>query len=319
MEPVRLVVRRGAVSMPTRPALLAALVLAIAACVGPSASPLATGTPAASAGPSSPPSGAPTSSPRAFGAIEHATGATDVLLRYEEGGGFVPVEWTAASAPIFTLYGDGTIIFRNLNRAPPPAVGSTRPFQPFRTARMNEEQIQALLEYALGIGGLETARTTYANDRVADASTATFSVNAGGLAKTVSVYALGIDVPDGPDLPARAAFGRLRDHLVDIDQGGSIKTDVYAPDRYRATLLEGQAGAADQKPWPWKDIKPTDFVADGDPNAIQLPARVLTAADAALLGITPFEGGFVGLPLAGPADGKLYSLSLRPLLPDETK
>jgi hypothetical protein len=35
------------------------------------------------------------------------------------------------------------------------------------------------------------------------------------------------------------------------------------------------------------------------------------------LGIDPFQGGFQGLTLIGPNDGKIYSFSLRPLLPDE--
>ena len=56
----------------------------------------------------------------AFGAIEHPTGPTDVVLRYEEGGGFVMPAFLATQAPHFTLYGDGTIVFRN------PMHGSAR-------------------------------------------------------------------------------------------------------------------------------------------------------------------------------------------------
>ena len=84
-----------------------------------------------------------------------------------------------------------------------------------------------------------------------------------------------------------------------------------------AILLEGQPGAPDQKAWPWPEVKTAEFVNKGDPNAMPLPARVMTAAQIEALGITPFEGGFVGLPLAGPGDGKFYTLSVRPLLPDD--
>ena len=35
----------------------------------------------------------------------------------------------------------------------------------------------------------------------------------------------------------------------------------------------------------------------------------MTAAEVEALGIEPFEGGFIGLPLTGPDDGKFYSLS----------
>ncbi len=123
--------------------------------------------------------------------------------------------------------------------------------------------------------------------------------------------------PRSPTSPIRQVLATLRKHLLDIDQGGTVKTDVYAPDRYRAILLEGQAGAPDQKAWPWPEVKPAEFVSNGDPNAMPLPARVMTAAEIEALGIKPFEGGFIGLPLAGPGDGKFYTLSVRPLLPDD--
>ena len=69
--------------------------------------------------------------------------------------------------------------------------------------------------------------------------------------------------------------------------------------------------------WPWKDIEPTDFVGPADPNAFQLATRTLTPEDVAALGVDGPEGGFSGLLISGPEDGKLYSFSLRPLLPDD--
>jgi hypothetical protein len=240
-----------------------------------------------------------------------------VILRYDEGGGFLMPAYTAAQAPAFTLYGDGTLIFRPVKADPLPAVGSVSPFDSFRTARMSEDQIQTLLDYVLNEGGLGAARAEYMDMMVSDASTAIFTVNAGGLAKTVSVYALGHDSPEVPDLQIRKVLATLRDRLLDIDHGGTVKTDVYLPERYRAILLEGEPGAPDQKAWPWPEVKPAEFVSNGDPNAMPLPARVMTPAEIEALGIKPFEGGFVGLPLTGPGDGKFYTLSVRPLLPDD--
>src|SRR5215213_6915283 len=43
--------------------------------------------------------------------IDRPTGADQVVLRYEEGGGLMAADWTLASVPIFTLYGDGTAVF----------------------------------------------------------------------------------------------------------------------------------------------------------------------------------------------------------------
>jgi hypothetical protein len=291
---------------------LAALIVVLAACSGGGASV----APPASPGSSGTPTDVPGETPD-FGAIEHPTGATDVVLRYEEGGGFMMPAWLATQAPIFTLYGDGTIIFRNPTRDPLEPIGSVNPMRPFRTAKLSEEQIQDLLTEALGEGGLGIARPDYPNDQISDASTAVFTINAGGLKKTVSIYALGLEIDGGQDAPARAAFAKLAAKLANIDDGGAIATAEYAPDRYRGILLEGQPGVPDAKPWPWAEIKPGDFVLDRDPNAFQLPARVMAVDDVNELGIDPFLGGFQGMTLIGPDDGKVYSFSLRPLLRDE--
>jgi hypothetical protein len=290
-----------------------AIVMLVAACTSGAGS----GPPTASPDGSGSPTETPVDRPD-FGAIDHPTGPTDVILRFEEGGGFVMPAFLATQAPAFTLYGDGTIIFRNQLLDSLEPVGSVYPMHPFRTARLNEEQVQDLLASALGEFGLGVARPDYPNDQVADAGTAVFTVNAGGLKKTVSVYALGLEVDGMADAAARAGFARLAERLQNIDSGGVFETTAYAPERYRGILLEGQPGVPDTKPWPWPDIAPTDFVSNGDPNAFQLPARVMSTEEIELLGIEPFEGGFQGLTLLGPDDGKVYSFSLRPLLPDET-
>jgi hypothetical protein len=189
--------------------------------------------------------------------------------------------------------------------------------RPFRTARLTEEQIQELLTSALSEGGLGVARPDYPNNQIADASTAVFTINAGGIRKTVSIYALGLEIDGVPDGPARAAFARLASQLGNIDDSGAFATAEYAPGRYRGILLEGQPGMPDARPWPWTEIAPADFVWNADPNALQLPARVMSVEEVEVLGIDPFHGGFQGVTLIGPNDGKVYSFSLRPLLPDE--
>jgi hypothetical protein len=291
-----------------RPALLLILSIFVAAC---SAGATPTVPPSMTPGPSASPSSG------GFGAIEHATGPTDVLLRFEQGGGFVAPAFLATQAPIFSLYGDGTVVFRNPMLDPLPPIGSVSPERPFRTTQLNEDQVQAVLEDALGKGGLGTARTEYTNAQIADAPTAVFTVNAGGISKRVSVYALGMEVQDSADAPARAAFQGLAERLQDFDKGGSFSTSEFVPDRYRGILMDGGPGAPDAKPWPWPDLKPTDFASPADPNAFQLASRVLSVEEVGALGISTYRGGFQGLTLVGPADGKTYSLSLRPLLPDE--
>lgn len=291
--------------------LTSALAIVVAACSAAGAS---------NAPPSVEPSAAPaaaTPTPDA-NTIEHKTGATDIVLRYEEGGGFIMPAFTAAAVPHFTLYGDGTVIFRNPMLETPPAEGAVFKMNPLRTAKLNEEQIQDLLKVALVEGGLGAARPEYTNDMIADAGTAIFTIEAGALKKTVSVYALGLEQPGMVDGPARAAFKKLADRLTDFDQGGTIATDVYQPEAYRGVLFDA-AGieAPDLRQWPWSDIKPAEFKRDADPNGIQFPHRNMTPAEIDLLKVKEYQGGFQGMVLAGP-NGERYQFSLRPLLPGES-
>lgn len=297
---------------PIRLLQLPLLLLVVVAC--------STGSGAASASPPTPASSTPSSAPSATppAGIEHATGSSDILLRYENGGGFVAPGFLATETPLFTLYGDGIVVFRNPAIDMPQAVGSVFPQNPLRTAKLSEDQIQDLLEFALGQGGLGVARANYENGMVADAPTATFTVNAGGLQKTVTVYALGMDVDpaNSADGPARAAFQRLADRLTDFDQGGTIATDVYQPTAYRGILMDGQP-APDSIAWPWTDLQPKDFAFPADQNAFQLGTHVLTPAQVTATGVKDPEGGFQGLAVTSPDGTKVYNLSLRPLLPDE--
>jgi len=304
--------------------LLLGLAAILAACSGgaaasPAASPAdggASGSPA--------PSAAPSASQVPVGTIEHKTGATDVVLRFDEGGGFVPASFLVTSVPHFTLYGDGTIVFRNPALEGPPAQGSAFLANPLRTATLSEEQIQDLLAYALGEGGLAGARSEYLNQMVADASTAVFTIEAGGNKKTVSVYALGMETPPAgqpgaADGPARAAFQRLAERLTNVDANGTFPTDVYRPASYRGVLLDGSGVVApDVKAWPWPDLEVSDFVTDGDPNVISFPHRTLTVDEVEALGVTGYEGGFQGAVVKAP-DGTIYTFAVRPLLPEETE
>jgi len=300
--------------------LTPALAVMLVACSG------GAGASAPTSGASGSPSGAPTSGPSGSpavspdtGAIDHATGATDILLRYDEGGGFMMPAFTAAMTPHFTLYGDGTVLFRNPAQEIPPAQGSVSVMNPLRIAKLSEEQIQDLLAYALGEGGLAAGRPEYRNDMIADASTALFTFDAGGITKTVSVYALGLEMDGLPDGPARAAFGKLAKRLTTLDQGGAVPSTAYTPETYRVSLFEAPGVVApDVRAWPWSDIAVTDFKPAADPNGLQFPQRTMTAADLDLLKVTDDAGGFQNLVITGP-DGKPYTLAARPILPDETE
>lgn len=303
-------------STPRRKATLLsipAMALLAVACSSGGALPSSSGGPSTSA----PPAASPSVTPDAD-AIAHPTGATDVVLRYDELGGFVMASFAATMVPPFTMYGDGTIVFRDPTLEYPPVEGSVGKANPMRTAKLTEEQIQDVLKLALGEGGLATAKPEYRNDMVADAGTAVFTIDAGGVEKTVSVYALGIDPQAGsPDAAARAGFAKLAQALTGIEKGGVITATDYEPAAYRGVLIDsGGMQAPDARPWPWDDIEPTDFQPDADPNGLQIPHLTLTSAQVEALGITDYAGGLQNVPLTG-SDGGAYTLSVRPLLPDE--
>jgi hypothetical protein len=267
---------------------------------------------------SSPPGSTPAATSSPSVAIEHATGATDLILRYDRGGGLMAPNSLVTEGPIFSLYGDGTIIFRDITAAPPKAADGLGRGLPYRTARLSEPQIQALLQFAINDSILGIARAQYLNNRIIDAPTTVFTIHAGTLNKTVSVMGLGIDAGDpGPDSPALNAMAKLAERLGNFDGGTGFETQSYVPERYRAMLLEGpRGGGTIPIAWPWPDIKLADFAAPADPEALSFPRRTMTAADVAKLKLEKIEGGLLGIPVKAP-DGKIYTLALRPLLPDE--
>ena len=234
------------------------------------APPIGNPTPGASASPSRHPA------PRSARSSTRPR-ATDVVLRLEQGGGFVPIDFLATQAPSFTLYGNGVIVFQQ--NAVRPSRSPTRTASckqiPWRTATLDEGQIQELLEFALGPGGLGTARDTYIDGGIADAPDTIFTIHAGGVDKTVVVNALGRTRVTGPDALARAAFSKLAERLQDFDQGGTINTDVYHGRAIAGLLIDrGPSRGIAAVDWPWPALTPADFkdgANDGSGPAARSP------------------------------------------------
>ena len=301
-----------------RAVITLAIALGLAACSAatPSISPAGSSVPPAS---SEAPSASPGSSPSSVvGAIDHATGATDIVLRLDQGGGFVPLDFLAAQAPSFTLYGNGVIVFQQkATAAPQPDASGVIHNLPWRTAKLDESQIQELLGFAITQGDLGTAREAYMG-HIADAPSTIFTLHAGGLDKIVHVSALGEDTAQGPDATARTAFLGLANRLQDFDHGGTISSDVFEPAAYRGILVTRDPDATVAIAWPWPAIKPTDFKEgpnDGS-GGILLAHRTMTPDEVAATGIKDVAGGIQGMVLKG-ADSKRYGFTARPLLVDE--
>jgi hypothetical protein len=309
-------VRLPFVALPLVGIVLAACTAAALPSSGPpSGSPGESGGPSPSAGPSE----SPTASPLA-GQVEHPTGATDVVLRLEEGGGFMMPAFAVTQAPIFSLYGDGTVIFRALPPdVPPGGEGGVIKENPYLTTKLTPDQVDQLLTFALREGGLGLAtKEQYTNDMVADASTSVFTIHADGIDRQVSVYALGFEPPDPsmPDGEERQAFGRLSERLRAFEQSAPAGSQPYEPTRYRGILLDATGQAVDDPlPWPWPNVDVSEFqTPPGDQGFF--PVRTMSAEEIAATGVTDGQGGFQTLFLETP-DGDIVGFAARPLLPDE--
>jgi hypothetical protein len=160
-------------------------------------------------------------------AIGHPRGASQVVLRVNSGGGFVPVEFNLRAMPSFTLYGDGTIIVPGVQIQiyPGPALS------PLMRSKLSEPQVQALLQRAKAAGLLAPGRTDYGDMGsigIADAPTTTLILNAAGRHVRRDAYALGIDAAAGRLSPAQTEARRaLATFVAKLPQG--LSGGPYTP------------------------------------------------------------------------------------------
>jgi hypothetical protein len=295
---------------------LAGLIAACNAGAPPTAQPTSQPSANPSTAPTATPTVAPTPTPTQEptpdpNQIPHPTGAHDIVLRMEEGGGFVPMEFFATQAPTFTLYGDGTVIFKQVDTR---LNSFNLPMLPWLVGHLEEESVQALLQYALSDGHLLDAKEQYDNPMVADAGSTIFTLNAAGQEKVVSIYALfETDMPGVPDAADRAAFWQLRQVLSEFEnQEGLGDVQAYDADWYRLTMNQGFGEPVGEViDWPWEDLTEDDFPSGDEPGGI----ANLDREHVALLMDVP-NGGQTGVWTLAPDGERLVSFSVRPLLPE---
>ena len=253
--------------------------------------------------------------------IEHATGRSDLLVRVEYQGGFVPLEWNLTSVPTFSLYGDGTIVLpgAQIEIYPGPALPaiSSRP--------VSEAGIQAILEEALAATeSIPGTVDDLGSVAIADAPWTVITVNAGGVERSIRVYALAeaAERPDGmPEdvYRARQRLGRFVTKIGNLQPwlpSGSLGEETtFDPDSAR--LFVSDYRKVDDLPqerivWPLdgalagfgRPTEPADYrcgTLDG--------SDWTTVRDSAGRAnqLTPWTD-----------EGQRFSVLFRPLLPDES-
>jgi hypothetical protein len=256
------------------------------------------------------------------GGIEHPTGADQLVLRVETGGGFTAPDYQLRLIPEFSLYGDGSIITPGpqIEIYPAPALPS------IQTQPLSEDGVQAILQAAIE-AGVDTGHdmTDMGSTMVADAATTTFTISVNGTTNSFGVYALGLtegNCPDGMssvECEARTALSSFVRQLSDLQSwlpAGSLgETATYEPSGSRVYV--GDVRRETDLPQP-KVAWPLDppLASFGDDTGAGYRCGVVTGADWADT-LQPLAAGTNEL-TPWTSDGATYGLIFRPLLPDET-
>jgi hypothetical protein len=267
------------------------------------------------------------SQPPDDGAIDHPTGANEVVLRVSTGGGFVMPEFLFSAVPQFTLYGDGRVLVPGAVPAiyPGPAI------MPIQERRLNEEGIQAVLAAVAETGLFVTdARFDGAQAMVADAGDTTFELHADGTSVTISVYALGF--LDPANLPPQisqaevAAHGSLMDlstflttldTQLDATAWADETWETYQPQALRLSVRQSDADALDGTEtfaeWPIEGEDPAAFGDTGTLPGTRCGGVTGAAATTWLEALATANQS-----TRFTADDHRYAVTVRPVLPDET-
>lgn len=256
------------------------------------------------------------------GAIEHSTAPDDVIVRVAFEGGFTPIEWTYTNVPIFSLFGDGTLILpgAQIELYPGPALPA------ISSRRVDEAGIQAILGEALdAISTIPGDLNDLGFTGIADASTTVITVSAGGVDRTIRAYALAElgDRPEGMPEEEYRARVRLQELVTKL---GTLET--WLPDGSLGPEADYEAPAArlfigtyrrvedlPQEPAAWPLDEPlTSFGEAADDSGLYRCGvvegadwTIVRAAASRANELTPWTDA-----------GNRSSILFRPLLPNET-
>lgn len=137
--------------------------------------------------------------------------AEAVILQYDEGGGFRMAP-SGTQLPLFTLYGDGTVVWSQESEK--PSAGFER--EVF-VGKLTPEEMSALLDFveASGIWEIESVR----DEMIADAPTSYLIASFNDKQREISVYPAG-----SPEAPA--PFATVRDRLLSERPTNSARYDA---------------------------------------------------------------------------------------------
>ena len=250
----------------------------------------------------------------------HPTGADELILRVETGGGFIAPSYSLRQIPGFSLYGDGRVITQGaqIEIYPGPALPS------ILETRLTEDGIQAILEAARDAGLFGPDRH-YDYPGIADAPTTTFTLDADGAEHVISAYALG-EGQDATglseeDAEARAKLARFQGKLTDLRSwlpGGSVGDEAQLSFDELRVYVQPYAQAPDQGLVEPKVDWPLDppLSTFGEPVTDLQDTRCGAVSGDELTALLPLVRGSNKL-TPWTSAGSEFLLLFRPLLPNE--
>lgn len=272
----------------------------------------------------------PVATPVDTGPISYATRPTDLVLRASSGGGLLPQSMRLAEMPELSIYGDGSVV-----RLGAHGSGSRDPLVPQLTeTHLTADGMARILGAAREAGVLGPDRR-YDLPNTYDLWTVEFTVTADGKTHRISAFGLGFKdesriAPPG-EVDARRSLDKLYDRLLDPRAwlpAGTVGPDsAYVPAATRVyvtrlvdwSIAVGSATAAPASPRAGQEVRPWPFAA--------LPESFGTLVSTGQLWycavVGQDESAALGLDTATwdtrwQAEGYLYQVVARPLLPDES-
>jgi hypothetical protein len=273
-----------------RPAVTAALLLGLAACGEGGVT-------------GAPPPATDTSEPA----------ATDgLVLRAEYTGGFVSPSATAGRLPLVSVYADGRV----LTEGPVAAIYPGPALPNVQEQHIDRAAVQQLVDRAMAAGVAETS--DLGTPPVADAPSTRFTLVTGAHTYVREVTALRETPPEGDGLTAdqQAARKELSEFLTVLQGPPDGAASVpYAPSAVAAVVtpwVDPQDGLRQPEvAWPGPALP-------GEPTGGLPDASCVTATGAQAQALVTAAGSAnAATPWVTP-DGARWSVTFRPLLPDES-
>ena len=246
-----------------------------------------------------------------------ATGSDQLVLRITSGGGLVPMNVLLTQTPWFALYGDGRIVVRG-----PATESYPGPLLPnLRQIQVTPAEIQKILSAADQAGLLGPDASFNATD-IFDASSTSFTTIVDGKTHSIGAYALGYEgaTMDAAMIEARKRLSGFEDKAGDMPTFlGREVSDAGAYDATSMRLFTSPTDLSDPASlthqvvaWPLSVDPGTAGEATKLPQTrclvvtgSDLEAFLTVARKANTLTIWTYGAG-------------RYSVSVRPLYPDET-